>query len=116
MSDESQLEQVLDTRTRKTLSDVRIILGALAGVAIGLFGGGWAAFAQVREVARDEARNVTAGIGEEQKALQHSVAELRGDVADAREENRDTKAEVRGLRTDLRAIFPKLPAMDGGAP
>ena len=103
----------LEERTSKTLADVRWLLVLVGGTLVTVFGGGWAAFAQVRheaqEVAQTAAKTETAGIRTEQEAQKHSLAELREEVA-------DTRAEVRELRKDLRRVFPSLPAIarDGG--
>jgi len=100
-------EPLLEERTRKTLSDVRILLGVAAFFIVTMFGGGWAAMAQVRDEAKDAAKTETAGITTEQAALKANVRDLREEVA-------DVKAEVRELRKDLRLLFPKLPATDAG--
>lgn len=99
----------LDERTRKTLADVRWLLVLGVGSIVAVFGGGWAAFAQVKGEAREAAKTETAGIRTEQEAQKHSLVELREEVA-------DTRAEVRELRKDLRRLFPTLPAMKDGGP
>ena len=99
--------EVLEERTRKTLADVRWLMVLAVGSVVALFGGGWKAFAQVREEAKDAAVEQTAGLATEQKALKANVDDLRSEVS-------DLKSEVRELRKDLRVIFPKLPAPDGG--
>lgn len=101
--DESQLER----RVRVTLTDVRVLLALFVGLIVTIFGGGWVAMAQVRTEAKDAAQESTSGLATELKALKANVDDLRA-------ENADTKAEVRELRKDLRALFPRLPALDGG--
>lgn len=104
---------LLEERTRKTLSDVRLLLVVGFGSIITVFGGGWAAFAQVRteaqETAQTAAKSETAGIRTEQEAQKRALAELGAEVS-------DTRAEVRELRKDLRRLFPTLPAMTDGGP
>lgn len=100
-------ESLLDTRTRKTLTDVRLLLGIGVALLVSVFGGGWVALAQVRTEAKDAAIEETHGLATEQKALKANVDDMRNEVA-------DLKAEVRELRKDLRQLFPRLPAMDGG--
>ncbi len=111
---EVQLVKSLKT----VITDIRILLGLGVAIVVGLFGGGWAAYAQVREVAKDEAtitaRVETAGLREEQAAVKASLAIVRDEGRDTREEVRETRTEVRGLRDDLRVIWPRLPATDAG--
>jgi len=103
MSDETPIiEPPLETMARKTLTDVRALLGLGVALLVSIFGGGWAAFAQVRSEAKDAAAETTAGLQTEQKALKANVDDLRSEVA-------DLKGEVRGLRRDLRILFPLLP-------
>ena len=97
----------LESVVRKTLTDVRALGLVVVGTAAGLFGGGWAAMAQVRDAGTAAAREETAGLAIEQKALKANVDDMRAEVG-------DLKAEVRELRKDLRVLFPRLPVMDGG--
>jgi cell division protein FtsB len=104
---------LLEERTRKTLADVRILIGAVCFMCVTVFGGGYAVAQQIRteaqETAATSAKTETAGIRTEQEAQKRAIADLGAEVA-------DTKAEVRGLRQDLRALFPALPRLpkDGG--
>lgn len=105
--------QLLDERTRKTLTDVRILLGVAGFLVVTVFGGGYAVAESVRTEAQTTAQTTaakeTAGIRTEQEAQKHALKELSAEVA-------DTKEEVRQLRKDLRRLFPALPPMpkDGG--
>lgn len=110
------LPGALDKRTRAMLSDVRIVMAFAAASVVAVFGGGWAAYAQVRDVAHevgaDAARTATAGV----QALDTRVSAVEVRVKEQGEDVRDLKDEVRGLRKDLRRLFPALPALpaDGG--
>lgn len=106
-SAEESGESLLDSRTRKTLTDVRLLLGIGAALLVSVFGGGWVALGQVRTEAKDAAVDATHGLATEQKALKANVDDMRNELS-------DLKAEVRELRKDLRVVFPRLPAMDGG--
>lgn len=91
----------------RTLRSVKVLAAILGFFVISVFGSGWMAFAQVRTEAREAAQDATAGLATEQAALKANVKDLREEVA-------DVKSEVRELRKDLRALFPRLPAIDGG--
>lgn len=106
----SKLEAV-KADTSRTLSSVHGLLALGCAAVVGLFGGGWAAFAQVRQVAHEEGKTaalaVVAGLPEKVDALTASVTGLREDAAEA-------KGELRGVREDFRIAFPRLPKLDGG--
>lgn len=118
MSDEEPKgEGVIEERTRRTLGDVRWLLVLGVGSVVGLFGGGWKALAQVREVAREEARAVakeeTAGVMTELEAVKVLQKAQTATTAQVLEEMADTRNEVRGLRRDLRTALPKIPPLEG---
>lgn len=100
-------EPIIEERTRKTLTDVRWLLGLGVGGIVAVFAAGASTLAQAQDAGRAAAKEETAGISTEQAALKANVKDLREEVA-------DVKAEVRELRKDLRLLFPKLPAPDGG--
>jgi hypothetical protein len=120
-------EAVLDKRTRFTLNDVRLILGALGFLIVSVFGGGWYAFGQVDEKATTAAIRVNEANSIKLDAVVARVAavEERSQAQDAavnhrldRFENTLTRVVINqdGLRDDLRAAFPlKIPPRtDGG--
>lgn len=97
----------LEQLARSLLGDVKLLVGVVGFLIITVFGGGWVALAQVRDAGAEAAKEQTAGVAVEQAALKANVRDLREEVA-------DVKAEVRELRKDLRALFPRLPELDGG--
>jgi len=52
----------VEKTARKTLTDVRIVLGLAAFFAITLPGGGWLALAQIQSTAREENKPLTARV------------------------------------------------------
>ncbi|MFZ5440447.1 MAG: hypothetical protein ACOZQL_10585 [Myxococcota bacterium] len=123
------IEQVLDVRTKKTLSDVRAVLVIGVGIIVTLFGGGWVALAKVddraAQIGRAEAQNVVHELAGEVKALNTRTLALENQIPTIGAEVRDLKLEVTGvrgdvrsLREDLRVALPKLPPVDrdGGTP
>lgn len=104
------------------LADVRLLMVAV----VGLFGSGFYAYAQVREVAQSTATQTTAGLDASVGVLTTRLAaheaaslythdEIREELKDLRADTRATRAEVEGLRADLRRLFPALPSVDAGS-
>lgn len=100
---------VIEERTKKTLADVRWLLGLGVGSIVAIFAAGASTLAQAQDAGRAAAKEETAGIATEQAALKANVKDLREEVA-------DVKAELRGVRQDLRMFQKgqKLPDLDGG--
>ncbi len=106
----------LDKRTRKTLGDVRIIIALALTTVAALFGGGWKAFAQVRETAAEVAQVEAGKASEANRVTAARVDQLEHTLKELRAEVQDNTDETKGLRKDLRKLFPALPPMatDGG--
>lgn len=125
MSDDTNepLEQVLDTRTRKTLSDVRALLVIGVASVVAVFGAGWAAYAQTASVAQAKADEVARPLERRQADLEQ---QLERHMKDAGDRDRRVQADLHELQLDVRALYraiqtgapqPRLEApVDGGAP
>lgn len=130
--------EVVEEKVLKTLFDVRVLVVLACTAVAGLFGGGWAAFAQVRltaaEVAAEKAQVIAdkqvasdvrlltleARASADAAAWQYELSKVRADVAEVRDDQRAQRTETRGMREDLRLLadgrpLPKL-AKDGGGP
>lgn len=97
---------IIEERTRKTLADVRWLLVLGAGSIVAVFGGGWAAFAQVRTEATETAKAEVRPALEEQK---RQAAELAAVKAKAEEQDR-RMANVERMTVETNATL-KLVAM-----
>lgn len=80
------------------LKDSRMLLAAL-GV---LFGGGFYAYGQVRDVARSEAETVIRPLSEVVKIMSTDLDRHRADEDLLQREMRDLREDLHGLRNDLK--------------
>lgn len=112
---------VLEERSRKTLSDARIIIGLVVAALAALSataGGGWAAYAQVRSAATEDNKPLVArveGVETKQTATDASVAEQNRKIANIERTVMTLDLNMR-LMLESRGIKPiDVPAdPDGG--
>ena len=114
------LPAVLESRTRKTLSDVRLVLILAAFFAVTLPGGGWIALAQVREQAREEVKPTILRV----EALEARQATTDASVVEANRRAAAVERTVMVIDLNMRLMLesqkikpieiPNAPADSGG--
>lgn len=104
----SEPETKLEQRVRLTLTDVRILITLVIAGLVAVFGGGWAAFAQVRVEAREAAQEVVASIPARQARVEADLAEVRKDVAEVKRDQNNTQRVVLETSVNVKLIAEKL--------
>lgn len=112
------IEQI-DSRTTKTLGDARILIAITSTILFSLFGlvgGTMTAYGQVRDTAKDAAKEEAR---EQLKAVAGLPIRVDGIENAQKATNavlKDVQVEMVGVREDLRFVFPRLPPVqrDGG--
>ena len=97
-----ELEKVVAVTAKKTLFDVRLLLSIGVGSIISIFVGGWAAYAQVTDIAEKKVDGGTAAMKQQVDDLSKKFDQHQ---ADSGQVHRELKEDLHEVQMDLRALY-----------